>query len=166
VADSAPASPQEAVTREWQETAQVKTVMPSLQPPEPGGAFRICDGELAGKIFLLDRPVITVGRGAECEVILNDISVSRRNTQFLRQASGNYALDLTSRNGTMVNNEFLLQPRLLIPGDIVSVGNISLEYLSLEEARTAPMSSIIQIRSVFGSMSGPTPLKLPSKPKE
>ena len=109
--------------------------------------------------------MITVGRGAECEVILNDISVSRRHTQFLRQVSGNYVQDLTSRNGTTINNELLLLPRLLVPSDIVSVGNISLEYISLEAARTAPMSSIIQTRSVFRSMSGPVPLKLPSKPK-
>ncbi len=159
-------SAEEPVIREWQETAQVNAVVPSLQPAEPGGAFRIRNGELAGKIFLLDRPLITVGRGAECEVVLNDISVSRRHVQFLRQAGGNYAQDLTSRNGTTINNEPLLQPRLLVPGDIVCVGNIPLEYISLEDARTSPLSSVLQTRSVFGSMSGPMPLKLPSKSRE
>ncbi len=163
--DLALISPEESVTREWQETAQVKGIVPSAQPTEPGGALRIHSGELAGKIFLLDRPVITVGRGAECEVVLNDISVSRRHAQFSRQVSGNYAQDLTSRNGTTINNELLLQPRLLVPGDIVCVGNIPLEYISLEDARTAPLSSILQTPSAFRSMSGPMPLKLPSKPK-
>jgi pSer/pThr/pTyr-binding forkhead associated (FHA) protein len=159
-------SPEESMTRDWQETAQVNAVAPPLQPAEPGGAFRIYDGELAGKIFLLDRPVITVGRGTECEVVLNDISVSRRHSQFLRQASGNYAQDLSSRNGTMVNNEPLTLPRLLVPGDIVCVGNISLEYISLETARTAPISLIIPTRSASRSVSSPMPLKLPSKPKD
>lgn len=159
-------SPEESMIREWQETAQVNTVGPPPQPTEPGGAFLIRDGEFAGKLFLLDRPVITVGRGPECEVVLNDISVSRRHTQFLRQASGDYAQDLTSRNGTTVNNEPLTLPRLLVPGDIICVGTISLEYISLEVARTAPMSSIIPIRSPFRSISGPMPLNLPSKLKE
>jgi pSer/pThr/pTyr-binding forkhead associated (FHA) protein len=165
VSGSALVSPEESVIYEWQETAQVNAVVPSLQPIEPTGAFRIRNGEFAGKIFLLDRPVITIGRGAECEVVLNDISVSRRHTQFLRQASGNYAQDITSRNGTTINNELLLLPRLLVPGDIVCVGNISLEYISFEDARTAPVSTILQTRSLFRSMSGPMPLKLPSKPK-
>jgi pSer/pThr/pTyr-binding forkhead associated (FHA) protein len=165
MSDLALISPEESVTREWQETAQVKAGVPSAQPTEPGGAFRIHSGELAGKIFLLDRPVITVGRGAECEVVLNDISVSRRHAQFSRQVRGNYAQDLTSRNGTTINNELLLQPRLLVPGDIVCVGNIPLEYISLEDARTAPLSSILQTPSSFRSMSGLMPLKLPSKSK-
>lgn len=166
VPDSTLSSTEKPGIGEWQETAQVNAIVPLLQSPEPGGAFRIQGGEFAGRIFLLDRPVITVGRGAECEVVLNDVSVSRRHAQFLRQAGGNYAQDLTSRNGTTINNEPLLQPRLLVPGDIVCVGNIPLEFISLEDARTVPLSSILQTRSAFRSMSGPMPLKLPSRPKE
>ena len=157
---------EETMTREWQETAQVNTISPIPQSIEPGGAFRIRDGELAGKIFLLDQPVTTVGRGDECNVVLNDISISRQHAQFLRQASGNYVQDLSSRNGTTVNGEPLTGPRLLAPGDIVSVGNISLEYIPLEEARTAPMSSMIQSQATLRSRNGPTPLKLPSRQKE
>jgi pSer/pThr/pTyr-binding forkhead associated (FHA) protein len=157
---------EETKTPEWQETAQVNTISPIPQSIEPGGAFRIRDGELAGKIFLLDQPVTTVGRGSECNVVLNDISISRQHAQFLRQASGNYVQDLSSRNGTTVNGESLTGPRLLISGDIVSVGNISLEYIPFEEARTAPMSSIIQSQGPLRSMNGPIPLKLPSRQKE
>lgn len=150
----------------WLETAQIEQVTPvPLTPPATSGAIKIHDGPLAGKIFLLDHAVITVGRGIECDITIDDVSISRSHTQFSRQSNGNYIQDLDSRNGTKVNHELLTEPRPLTEGDIILIGNVHLEYTSVQAARTAPLSEIITPRSFSSSPGSPLPLRLPSKQK-
>ncbi len=148
----------------FQDTAELEQVPPQ-QPAETSGAFIMRDGPLTGQSFLLDRPVITIGRGTECAIVINDTSISRCHAQVLRQANGNYVQDLDSRNGTTVNNEPLLAPRLLQPGDIVCFGNIHLEYTPIQTARTTPLPMIITPQPSPRLLSGPMPLRLPSRPK-
>ena len=171
---------------EAQDTAEIHQIAP---PPLPKTAdmpvmLVVRDGEAAGQGFLLDRPVITLGRGSECDVVINDVSISRRHAQVLRQANGYFVQDLESRNGTTVNGEPLQEPRLLLVGDIVCVGNIRLECIAYmeqigeQQAQTiqnvpplpsdpdTPMpQSVIPTSSTRPINSGPMPLRLPSRPK-
>jgi pSer/pThr/pTyr-binding forkhead associated (FHA) protein len=151
---------------EWQDTSALQRLTPPPIPIEPRGALFIQNGESAGKIVLLDRPILTIGRGIECNIVMNDASISRQHAQFSRQASGDYVQDLTSRNGTLVNNEPLTGPRLLQHGDRICLGTIELQYTAAQHAPRTPMPQIITPRSFARSMSGPVPLKLPSKQKE
>jgi pSer/pThr/pTyr-binding forkhead associated (FHA) protein len=153
------------MTPNWQETAEIEQVAPPPQSPS-SGAISIWDGELTGKMFLLDRPFIVVGRGSECDVVIDDVSISRIHVQFSRQKDGgSYVQDLVSRNGTKVNGEPLMKPHLLVQGDVVCIGNIRLEYIEVTTASTIPLSFVITPHPFMRSMSGPVPLRLPSKPK-
>ena len=149
----------------WQETTELDPIPLSPQPATQSSAFVICNGEMAGKNFLVDRPLLTIGRGIESDVIINDASISRRHAQIVRQANGDYVQDLASRNGTKVNDELLKAPRLLKQGDIVYLGNIRLEYTFVPEAQTSPLPPL-PVSSLSRTISGPVPLRLPSKPKE
>lgn len=150
------------------ETEEVDKASPLLLSNNLAGALVICDGEREGQSFLLNRLVVTVGRGIESDVVINDGSISRRHIQFLRQGDGDYVQDLASRNGTKVNDEPLLTPRLLQPGDIIVMGNVRLEYTSIQSAQTTPLTLDITPPPLFtGPISGVglSPLKLPSKQK-
>jgi pSer/pThr/pTyr-binding forkhead associated (FHA) protein len=172
---------------EAQDTAEIHQV--ASQPPSKTADMPVMlvvhDGEAAGQGFQLDRPVITLGRGSECDVVINDVSISRRHAQVLRQANGYFVQDLESRNGTTVNGEPLHEPRLLHIGDIICVGNIRLECMAYmtplaeQNAQTmqnmqmvpsdpdTPMpQSVIPASSVRPINSGPMPLRLPSRPKQ
>lgn len=151
---------------EWQDTAPLYRVTPLPQAPTQHGALLIQNGELAGKTILLDHPTLMIGRGIECNIVLNDASISRQHALFSRQTSGDYVQDLTSRNGTLVNNEALLEPRLLHTGDCIRLGTIKFEYTAAQHARATPLPQIVTPQSFARSMSGPVPLKLPSKQKE
>ncbi|MDQ2714913.1 MAG: FHA domain-containing protein [Chloroflexota bacterium] len=152
-----------AMRQETVEVGQVAYPLPAT-PPETY-AFVIRDGELSGKSFLLERPVLTIGRGVESDVVINDPSISRRHAQVVRQPNGLYVQDLASRNGTYVNGELLVGPWPLQPGDIVRLGNISLEYTTLQSARTVPLS-MFSTPPLLRPTGGPMPLRLPSRPKE
>lgn len=157
-------SAQLLITAGWQETAQLERVHPVV-PPVNSGALTIQDGAMSGQMFLVDRPSIRVGRSTECDIVIDDSSISRMHVQFSRQADGNYIQDLGSRNGTKVNDDVLTGPRQLVQGDIVLIGNIHLAYTSVQTAQTAPLPLIITPRPLVRSMSGPVPLRLPSKQK-
>jgi pSer/pThr/pTyr-binding forkhead associated (FHA) protein len=140
---------------------------PITPPPlseRPGGLCVICNGEMAGRSFLLDREALTVGRSAENDVIIHDDSISGYHARFLRQADGDYVQDLASRNSTKVNAEPLKELRLLQQGDIINFGNVHLEYTFIPEAQTTPLLPLPKaVRAQL--RSGPVPLRLPSKPK-
>ncbi len=155
------------VSQPWQETAVLDPVAQAaaVRTDKRSSAFLIRSGEMAGKGFLLDRPVLTIGRGVESDVIINDASISRLHAQVLRQANGDYVQDLTSRNGTKVNDEPLQAPRLLRQGDIVCLGEVRMEYTSVSTALTTPLQPL-PLPSRARSISGPVPLRLPSKPKK
>jgi pSer/pThr/pTyr-binding forkhead associated (FHA) protein len=154
----------EEISQQWQDTAELERATPLPLSPRIEAAFIIRDGEMAGKSFLLDRLILTIGRGTESDIVINDAFISRRHAQIVRQAVGDYVQDLGSRNGTTLNGEPLSYPHLLHPGDIVCLGNIRLEYMPVQAAQTAAVALILE-GSPSRSTSGPTPLRLPSKPK-
>jgi len=134
-------------------------------PERPPGLCIIRSGEMAGRSFLLDRPLLTLGRGSESDVIIPDASISRTHIQFSRQLAGDYVRDQDSRNGCYVNGQPLLAPRLLNAGDIIILGDIQLEYTLLPEARTAPVQPSSPLPPA-APLSFPFGLHLPSKIKE
>ena len=150
----------------WEETVALDptSVSAAAQSSNRGGLLVICNGEQEGKSFLLDRPVLTIGRGSESDIVIKDASISRRHAQFLQQNNGDYVQDLASRNGTKVNNEPLNAPRLLQKGDTISLGSICLEYTFVPEAHTTPLPPL-PAPPLSRPISGPVPLRLPSKPK-
>ena len=154
------------IMNEWQDTNSLDRVTPLPQPAGQFGTLLIQNGTLMGKTILLDRPILVLGRGMECNIVMNDSLISRQHAQFSRQANGDYVQDLTSRNGTLVNDEVLSGPRLLCTGDCICLGTIIFEYTSAQYARVTPLPNIITPQSFARSMSGPVPLKLPSKQKE
>jgi len=163
-----PSPPAEVNPVELQDTAQLHPISPLPQTLDLSGVLIIRDGEMAGQSFVLDRPIITIGRGTECDVAINNASISRRHAQILRQANGNYVQDLASHNGTKVNDQPLLAPQLLQAGDIVCLGNVRLEYTvtSLQEDPNTPMPmSLTPASFVRPIQSGPVKLNLPSRPK-
>ncbi len=148
---------------ESQVTAQLSFVSSSPQAVDLSGVFMIRDGERAGESFVLDRPVLTIGRDSESDIVINDTSISRRHVEILCRSNGIYVQDLASRNGTRVNDEPLHELHLLEPGDIIYVGSIRLEYTLVEPQRTTPLPLSITPPPF---VSGPLPLRLPSKPQQ
>jgi hypothetical protein len=69
----------------------------------------------------------TVGRGAECELRVEDTYASQQHARLFPKGGGWYVEDLGSTNGTFVNEQKLVAPALLQPGDRVRIGTTELE---------------------------------------
>jgi pSer/pThr/pTyr-binding forkhead associated (FHA) protein len=139
-----------------------------ITPPgvteRPGSLCTICNGEMAGRSFLLDRSVLIIGHSAECDVIIQDDSVVSQHVKFLCQNDGDYILDLSGQDATAVNGVQMKGSLLLRKGDIISLGNVRLEYTFIPEAQTSSLPPLPMPVSTYPP-EGPGPLRLPSKPK-
>ncbi|HYH25260.1 MAG TPA: FHA domain-containing protein [Blastococcus sp.] len=79
--------------------------------------------------FTLDQPVITVGRHPGSDIVLDDVTVSRRHAEFHREPGGYAVHDVGSLNGTYVNRK-PVHVASLASGDTVQIGKFGLVFLT------------------------------------
>jgi diguanylate cyclase (GGDEF)-like protein len=82
-----------------------------------------------GSRFPLADDSVILGRGADCEIQINDHSVSRRHAQIQQSMDGYFVVDLQSTNGTFVNDVPATMYRLK-DGDYLRVGNCIYRFLA------------------------------------
>src|SRR5438445_3681215 len=81
-----------------------------------------------GTRYTLGEQPIILGRASDCEIRINDHSVSRRHARIQPGADGYYAVDLQSTNGTYVNDVPASMYKLK-DGDYLRVGNCIYRFL-------------------------------------
>src|SRR5262245_30247947 len=88
------------------------------------------DGPLAGKTFVLDSDVKTIGRGPANDFDIFDARISQRHCRI--EVNGNEVaiVDLQSRNGTFVNATEVDHRTVLKDGDEVRIGSTTFTFLS------------------------------------
>ena len=101
--------------------------------PEGTGVLVVKRGADSGARYVLDRDVTSVGRHPESDIFLDDITVSRRHAEFIRDGSGYRLRDVGSLNGTYVNRE-RIDDVALASGDEVQIGKFKLVFLSARVA--------------------------------
>ncbi len=84
--------------------------------------------ERAGERVSVDAPVI-IGRGSECNLVINDTYLSTRHSQFTFDSGDLLVEDLGSTNGTYVNQKIIAHRTRLDKGDIVQVGGVLFEVV-------------------------------------
>lgn len=122
--------------------------------------FIIRSGALTGASLQLDRPQLTVGSLAGCDIRIEDVSLTTEQARFSRVNEDNVVFG----TGVYVNETLLLAPHVLQPGDMIRLGAVYLEYMPASEMKTTPLPlPIIPLQSHLPGT--PMHLRLPSKPK-
>jgi pSer/pThr/pTyr-binding forkhead associated (FHA) protein len=85
-------------------------------------------GGRAGETFSLDSDRMMIGRSPECDIFLDDVTVSRRHALVIRSGHGSTIEDLGSLNGTYVNRR-RVEKAQLEDGDEVQIGKYRLTFL-------------------------------------
>jgi pSer/pThr/pTyr-binding forkhead associated (FHA) protein len=96
-----------------------------------------------------------VGRSLDCDVVINDASVSRRHAKITIQGLTVTLHDLQSRNGTFVGDEGV-DSRQIVFGERIRFGNVTLiirKYAAreIEAIETGPPSLLRGDRSASGT---------------
>ena len=84
-------------------------------------------GPNAGSRFLLDAERTLAGRSIDADIFLDDVTVSRRHAEFLRDLDDFVVRDVGSLNGTYVNRE-RIDRAVLRDGDEVQIGKYRLTF--------------------------------------
>ena len=87
----------------------------------------ISQGNQAGLTAELSAGVVMIGRGADCQLILDDDYVSTRHARVVSTPNGNYVEDLGSTNGTYVNGQRITAPTTITLADTVRIGKTILK---------------------------------------
>ncbi len=114
-------------------------------------------GPTPGTVFDLTKEVTLIGRDVTNDVVLGDPEVSRQHARLTRTPGGYVLEDLGSTNGTFVNGERLVAPRVLNPGDLVGFG----ENVTVTFDATAPQAAA----TVMGSAAQAPPVRPAPQPQ-
>jgi class 3 adenylate cyclase len=132
------------------------------------GLLAVLGGAEGGRrISISER--LTVGRGEDAGVVVDDPEVSRAHAVIGPTADGLEIQDLGSLNGTWVNGERIRGSARLAPGDVVKIGTTRIEVLSIAErppdpvlpSQATPVEAEDELRPVsvlFADVVGSTPL--------
>ncbi len=107
------------------------------------------DARQFGKRYVLEKDMLTIGRGQENVIALDNDSVSRRHCRIERRNALWYIVDLDSTNGTYVN-DVLVKDYQLRRGDQVKIGDTILKYLSGADVEAQYHETIYRMTIVDG----------------
>jgi hypothetical protein len=113
--------------------------------------FQVRAGSRAGTTFEVDRNGVTIGRGADCNLVIDDNKASRRHARIQQLPDGRIAVqDLGSSNGTLVNGS-PIQSVVLDGAATIQIGNTVIDAVPAA-APAAPVAAAAQ-----SPFAAPTP---------
>ena len=120
------AAPQESIVIGAAQAAELRAQQQAQLPP--ARLTVVASPALGtGRLLVLREP-LTVGRAPECGLRLErDEFVSSRHARLTPSQEGLFVEDLSSTNGTFVNDAQVTTSRLLQVGDVIKIGETQLK---------------------------------------
>ncbi|MEK6705838.1 MAG: FHA domain-containing protein, partial [Bdellovibrionota bacterium] len=87
----------------------------------PRGSANVEEYEIA-------KDEIVIGRGKDCDIVLNDKKASRAHATIRREGSGHVLKDLGSANGVLLNGEKIDGKAWLTGNDLITIGNVGFRF--------------------------------------
>lgn len=111
----------------------------ALLPPPSAARLVITQGNDAGRqLDVRPGKTYTVGRGIDNDLVLTDITASRKHFE-IRHENGAWILaDRASGNGTLINSRIEDAPFMLAAGDTIEVGNTAFRFEVVTTAISLP----------------------------
>lgn len=108
----------------------------------------LVDSERGSAVVPLRDGEAVIGRGEDCNLIVEDGLMSRRHARFRLEGDVFTVEDLRSTNGVYVNGQRITQSAVLHPGDLVLVGGSKLRVESRGASVVAPAHPSVSMRAL------------------
>jgi two-component system, cell cycle response regulator len=136
--------------------SDIKTRVTPLDELRPQKAGQDClvviyssDQRQFGKRYVLGDEPLTVGRGQENRIVLDNDSVSRRHCRVEKRNIHWYVVDLDSTNGTYVNDDQVTEYQMR-RGDQVKIGDTIVKFLSGSDIEAQYHETIYRMTIIDG----------------
>ncbi|HEU5199161.1 MAG TPA: FHA domain-containing protein, partial [Ktedonobacterales bacterium] len=117
------------------------------------GLVTFFTGQLAGKSYPLDKPVITIGRGVDNDLVIHDDPrVSRHHARLLWEQGAWTIENLSQKNSLSINQRQIMRARVQ-DQDIVVLGGTSFRLIVQPEVKETSAQAFT-----------PSPYQMPSQP--
>lgn len=128
--------------------------------------LRIVRGGTPGRLLEISRQTTSIGRGPDCDVVLDDKHVSTRHARIVQRGDGFVIEDLQSRNGTWVEDRKLTGPVLLRDGDTIQLCDNVLVFNSQVVQIQEEGENLTQVFGSRDAAAARDPRLLAVKPEE
>jgi DNA-binding NtrC family response regulator/pSer/pThr/pTyr-binding forkhead associated (FHA) protein len=102
--------------------------------------------EASSQVVPLRSGPFTIGRAPEADLVIDDPSISRLHTRLLVTDGSVVLSDLGSRNGTLLNGAAVGEPRAVAPGDVITLGKVTLVVQGQRARGEDPLLPLPQLR--------------------
>ena len=114
-------------TQRFEPVTLADETLSAAAEPQAAASLHVVRGPQTGVVFQLGDAELSIGRSPQCDVFLNDMTVSRTHATVEPSEGGYVIRDANSFNGVWVNNASI-EARKLENGDIIQVGAFCLVY--------------------------------------
>lgn len=117
-----------------------------------------------GKVIPIDRAVVMVGRGSDCDAIITDSQkISRRHCCLVQVDNSYFIRDLGSMNGIWVNGKRVTRECPMALGDKVQIGDVEFQFhpnARIESKRTvvSDVEEVPEVEPIVGTAMSPKSL--------
>lgn len=100
----------------------------AIMPAKPAKLV-VISSNFAGQEFPLRNKEMIIGRGEECDIIIDHRSVSQKHSKIIRESNSTYQIvDLNSKNGVCIAGEKYTNVHLK-RGDVVELGHVKFRFV-------------------------------------
>src|SRR5262245_16258817 len=100
--------------------------LPAQAGGGPADQVLCIDGDRSFSVKIPSSDELVIGRDPGANLPVDDPLVSRVHAQLLVVPDGLRLSDLGSRHGTLVNGERITEPRMVVSGDVITIGKVLL----------------------------------------
>ncbi|MBI2711519.1 MAG: FHA domain-containing protein [Bdellovibrio sp.] len=104
--------------------------------------------------FEITKDVIYIGRGKDCDIVLNDKKASRKNSMIRKSGLSYIIKDLGSSNGTYINGA-KVQEQELSGDDVIRIGNVEFSFKAMSTEYLAQEKDLVSIPVEEGAADAP-----------
>jgi hypothetical protein len=106
--------------------------------------------EHAGKLHVIGTRPFVIGRSPNSDLIVDHAAVSRRHARIVRGRDGYWIEDLESRNGVCIDAQAVRGTARLIPGMVVTLGDVSIVVRTARRSMTPQAASVEDLGFIDG----------------
>lgn len=127
---AAPSRPKAEKPAQVGEPQAAPTAKPAAEPEAPlaqGPRFILYEGKEVKAEYPVDKDTLVLGRSSECDIMIDDPSISRQHARVTVKPDRITIEDLSSLNGTYINDDAIKRGHIE-DGDRVSLGSVDLYF--------------------------------------